>query len=336
MKGDLEQTHNPIERGKRLFLAESSRQPRPSVSRRFSSQLISLLHRFRPSDGAKFIAHRTGAGVHLIHVHDSGRLDFSDGGVIGTSARAIQDWLYRDLKEVAVRHNLPNATARCHILTGHAFEQICKLAGKIHADLIVMSTHGRTGWRRVLLGSTAERVVQHAPCPVLIARQSKTVQKHALKLKKIVVPVDFSDCSVEGLNYAVKLARGFNAELLLLHALHIYHYETPVVVYTVPELNRFAREGVEERMQELVHDTNFGDVKFGTVIKLGRQTGSSARTICHYAEKTSADLIVTSTHGRTGLPHVLIGSVAEKIARCAKTPVLVVPTRQMKHHQFSH
>ncbi len=53
-------------------------------------------------------------------------------------------------------------------------------------------------------------------------------------------------------------------------------------------------------------------------------------------EKTSADLIVTSTHGRTGLPHVLIGSVAEKIARCAKTPVLVVPTRQMKHHQFSH
>ena len=228
MKAGLEQTQSnrarkkTISRGK-LSPAKAIRIETILVPIDFSSSSLQAIR------WAKFIAHRTGAGVHLIHVHDSGRLDFSDGGVIGASAKAIQDWLYRDLKEVAVRHNLPNATARCHILTGHAFEQICKLAGKIHADLIVMSTHGRTGWRRVLLGSTAERVVQHAPCPVLIARQSKAGQKHALKLKKIVVPVDFSDCSVEGLNYAVKLARGFNAELLLLHALHIYHYETPVV-----------------------------------------------------------------------------------------------------------
>ena len=112
---------------------------------------------------------------------------------------------------------------------------------------------------------------------------------------------------MEGLNYAVKLARGFNAELLLLHALHIYHYETPVVVYTLPELNRFAREGAEERMRELVHDTNFGDVKFETVIKLGRQTGSSARTICHYAKKTSADLIVARLMAAPGSRTFLLG-----------------------------
>jgi nucleotide-binding universal stress UspA family protein len=276
---------------------------------------------------AKFVAHRTGADIHLVHVHDFEHSVAGAGRMIGKSAKAIQNWLYRDLKDVAIRHGVPNATARCHILTGHAFQQICKLADKIHADLIVMSTHGRTGWRRVLLGSTAERVVQHSPCPVLIARQSKSSQKRALKLKKIVVPVDFSDCSAEALNYAVNLARGFDAELFLLHALNIYHYETPVVVYTVPELNRFAREGAEEHMRELVRITNFGDVKFETVIRMGRQTGSAARTICHYAENNSADLIVTSTHGRTGLPHVLIGSVAEKIVRCAKTPVLVVPTR---------
>jgi nucleotide-binding universal stress UspA family protein len=285
---------------------------------------------------AKFIARRTGAGIHLVHVHDFEHSVSRNGGTIRTSAKAIQNWLYRDLKDVARRYNVSNATARCHILTGHAFEQICKLAAEIHVDLIVMSTHGRTGWQRVLLGSTAERVVQHAPCPVLIVRQSKTSQKHALKLKKIAVPVDFSDCSVEGLTYALKLARGFGAELLLLHALHIYHYSTPVVVYTVAELNRFAREGAKERMRELARGTNFGGVKVETVIKMGRQTGSSARTICHYAEKISADLIVTSTHGRTGLPHVLIGSVAEQIVRYAKTPVLVVPTRAKQQHHFSH
>ena len=139
---------------------------------------------------------------------------------------------------------------------------------------------------------------------------------------------------MEGLNYALKLARAFDANLSLFHALHVYHYSTPVVVYTVPELNRFAREGAEERMRELVRGTNFGDVKFETVIKVGRQTGSSARTICHYAERTSADLIVTCTHGRTGLPHVLIGSVAEQIVRYAKTPVLVVPARAKQEHHF--
>jgi len=145
MKADLEQTQSnrarkkTISRGK-LSPAKAIRIETILVPIDFSSSSLQAIR------WAKFIAHRTGAGVHLIHVHDSGRLDFSDGGVIGASAKAIQDWLYRDLKEVAVRHNLPNATARCHILTGHAFEQICKLAGKIHADLIVMSTHaGRDG-----------------------------------------------------------------------------------------------------------------------------------------------------------------------------------------------
>jgi universal stress protein A len=129
------------------------------------------------------------------------------------------------------------------------------------------------------------------------------------------------------LNYALKLAPAFGAELLLLHALHVYHYGTPVVVYTVAELNRFTREGAEERMHDLLRDTDFGDVKFETVIRMGRQTGSPAPDICHYAERTSSDLVVTCTHGRTGLPHVLIGSVAEQIIRYAKTPVFVVPMR---------
>jgi nucleotide-binding universal stress UspA family protein len=335
VKADLQQTQS----SRAPKRTASHRKPAPIRAIRIETILVPIdfssasLQTIR---WARFIARRTNAAIHLVHVHDFELSLFGTGGPMRKSAKAIQNCLYRDLKDVAVRHNVPNANARYHILTGHAFQQICELAGKIHADLIVMSTHGRTGWRRVFLGSAAERVVQYAPCPVLIARQSRANQKRALKLKKIVVPIDFSECSAEGLDYALKLARAFGAELSLLHALHIYHYDTPVVVYTVGELNRFAREGAEERMAELVRSTNFGDVEFETLIKMGRQTGSAARTICHYAERTSADLIVTCTHGRTGLPHVLIGSVAEQIVRYAKAPVLVVPAHARQQHHFSH
>ena len=70
--------------------------------------------------------------------------------------------------------------------------------------------------------------------------------------------------------------------------------------------------------------------------KMGRQAGFAARTIYHHAEKTSGNLIVTCTHGRTNLPHVLIGSVAEQIVRDAKTPVLVLPAHAKQEHHFSH
>ena len=91
------------------------------------------------------------------------------------------------------------------------------MASEIQADLIVLSTHGRTGWERALLGSTAERIIRHAPCPVLVARQPRSRRKAEFKLGRIVVPVDFSDCAERGLDYAVELARLFGAELALLN-----------------------------------------------------------------------------------------------------------------------
>lgn len=77
-------------------------------------------------------------------------------------------------------------------------------------------------------------------------------------------------------------------------------------------------------MADFVGGTDFGAVKFETAVKMG----SPAQKVCRYAQKVGADLIVTSTHGRTGLPHIFIGSTAEQIVRYAKSAVLVVPTRE--------
>jgi nucleotide-binding universal stress UspA family protein len=190
--------------------------------------------------------------------------------------------------------------------------------------LIAISTHGRTGWERVLLGSTTERIIRHAPCPVLVVRDTRSSRKKAPKLETVLAPVDFSDCSLKGLNYAVGVAELFRAELVLLNTFQIHHDLPPVVIYSESRLVRWAREVAEVHMRDLVESTDFAGVKFKTEIR----KGPAAQTIDRYAHKIGTDLIVTATHGWTGLPHVLMGSTAEQIVRYAKSPVLVVPTRK--------
>ncbi len=270
---------------------------------------------------AKFIAQRTKASIHLVNVHDFG---YPVAGsltppVIG-SEKEIKEHLHRDLQRLALSQKLPHASFQ--VRTGRPYSQICELAGEIQADLIVVSTHGRTGWERTLLGSTAERVVRHAPCPVLVARPTSR-GKAGLKLQKIVVPTDFSDCASHGLHYAIDLAQLFKASLSLINVTQLHHDLPPVVIYSDAALNRWATEVAESHLADLVKETDFEGVKFETVHK----SGSPARKVCRYAVKEGADLIVTSTHGRSGLSHVLIGSTAEQIIRNAKSPVLVVPTR---------
>ena len=276
-----------------------------------------------PIQWAKFISRRTKASIHFVNVHDFGYpvpMALTPP-VIGSEAE-IKDHLHRDLQVLAISQDVLDASFQIRV--GRAFDQICQVASKIQADLILLATHGRTGWERALLGSTAERIIRHAPCPVLVARQPRSRRKAALKLEGIVVPVDFSDCSVQGLHYAVGLAQLFGAELTVLNVVQLHHDLPPIVVYTHSELSRWAREVAQAHMADLVSTTDFGEVKYETAIKMG----SPAQKICRYAQQTGADLIVTATHGRTGLRHVLMGSTAEQIVRYARSPVLVVPSRE--------
>jgi universal stress protein A len=159
-----------------------------------------------PIQWAKFIAQRTGARIHLVSVHDFGypvATAFTPP-FIGPEAE-LSGEMHTHLEELAAREKLRDAAI--HIRAGRPFDQICQLASEIKADLIVVSTHGRTGWERALLGSTAEKITRHAPCPVLVARARRSPPKTKIALGKIVVPVDFSDCSKKGLRYAIGLAQ---------------------------------------------------------------------------------------------------------------------------------
>ncbi len=147
------------------------------------------------------------AKLHVVHVKE---IDFSIPG----PALLGKDPLISDA-EIAqtVREQIDGATgqsiaATFHGRTGRAFDQICRSARAIEADLIVMSTHGRTGLKRIFLGSNAERVVQHSSSPVLVVRQAEQEllgDGQPLHIQKILVPTDFSGSSTEALDYAVEL-----------------------------------------------------------------------------------------------------------------------------------
>src|SRR5215475_9993339 len=163
--------------------------------------------------------------------------------------------LAEELKSIANKAGL-SSRDQTHLRTGaSAFHEICKLAVKISADLIVMSTHGYTGLKRVFLGSTAERVVQHASCPVFVVRQfGKRATEKKFDYKKVLVPVDFSGCSQRGLEYAIGFANEFGSRIILLHATYLgYIYSAEgTALYDIPGLQKAARKTAERKMRELV------------------------------------------------------------------------------------
>jgi len=162
---------------------------------------------------------------------------------------------------------------------------------------------------------------------VLVSREAKGGAVRKIAFKRIVAPVDFSNSSKEGVNYALKLASRFGAKLFLIHVINWQHHLTSegVVLYDEAGFLKSLRATSEQEMSDFVRKIDSDGVAIETAIK----TGFPDEQICNYAEKKSADLIVTATHGRTGLRHVLIGSTAEHVVRYAKCPVLVVvPTRR--------
>ncbi|MBA3650443.1 MAG: universal stress protein, partial [Chthoniobacterales bacterium] len=95
-----------------------------------------------------------------------------------------------------------------------------------------LSSHGKTGWERALLGSTMEKVVRHSPSSVLVTRPRRSRRKAKLALGKIVVPIDFSDCSERGLQYAIGLAQIFKSQLSLLNVIQLRHDLPPALIYS--------------------------------------------------------------------------------------------------------
>lgn len=209
-----------------------------------------------------------------------------------------------------------------------ASSMILDYADQSQVDLIIMGTHGRQGLSHLMLGSVAENIIRTAKCPVLtIGKASsqgaeQTSKNFEVKIKNILVPIDFSDHSRKSLNYAVELARLYNAKLQLLHIIDTPIYPTFYVV------DQLATTSIASNIKTRVLDNlstllkSVGDEKIDSEIYAIE--GRAAMDIVKFATENNSDLIVIATHGLTGVERFLLGSVTEKVVRIAKSPVFTV------------
>jgi nucleotide-binding universal stress UspA family protein len=271
---------------------------------------------------AKTLAGRFGASLHLVHAFED---PFTTAAFASEAYSTVPLSLRAEmLREVERRlaDRLPEEqkvlfNGTTEILAGAPTRTIVDYSATLGADLIVMGTHGRSGMAHVLLGSVAERVVRLAAAPVV------TIHQAVGPVQRILVPTDFSATADAALDYAHLVAERFGASIQLIHVLDdpfvregfvgdAYITEAPAVRAV---LQREARSRLAHRATERQPRVPVGsEVLFG----------SGAKTIAEYAQQRGGDLIVMGTHGRTGMAHLLLGSVAERLVRIAPCPVLTV------------
>ena len=278
-------------------------------------------------DYAVSIARQFRAAIHLVHVYppDEASSVPGAGHLLFQSAEAVGR-INEELTGIHRKHAPAFRPENCYVRRGRAYDEIVCLAREIDADLIALSTRGHSGLKHLLLGSTAERVVRNAPCPVLVARKRKSkAANESFAIRTILAPTDFSQCSLAGTEYAAFLGRTLRATLRLFHA--TYPYTNYVFVDRAGVRLSGLVEAVQETARQEMAALKQMDFLWGLSVQTEIRPGYAVDEICVAASEPNVDLVVTSTHGRTGLKHALIGSVAEHVVRYAERAVLVVPSR---------
>jgi nucleotide-binding universal stress UspA family protein len=221
---------------------------------------------------------------------------------------------------------------KTHVLAGKIASTILKVADEENCTLIVMSTHGRTGLSRFIMGSVAEKVARGSRVPMLMFRSYRPgvgggaaqTAAEELSFQRILVPTDGSAAARAGIGCAVECARAFSATAVVVHS------EFPFIP-PGPEFENFPTPAPTPSLEDPVTETAaeaFGNA--GVRATRITEIGDPAGVILDQCTATQADLIVMGTHGRSGAPRWMLGSVAERVLRHAQVPVLLVPARKSR------
>jgi len=225
------------------------------------------------------------------------------------------------LDKLVARLEERGVTARSILATGPARETIVAVAAREKASLLVMSSHGRTGLKRWLLGSVAESVARQAPCPVWLVRccqpeelaLNEPWKATAPAISRVLLPLDISERADRAVEFITGLLARNSVTLILLAATNMsFIGHTDAAAEVVKEV----RQALEERAARLRGE--------GWTVEVVVDPETPAEAILDHAAARKVDLIAMSSHGRTGAERWLMGSVAEKVVRHAECPVAIV------------
>lgn len=276
---------------------------------------------------AAFLADWHDAVLHVVNVTGRHRHDYSDKKEnFPLSIDTLTDWLRRpsksvtgtkwpDLNRVSIEQEQVESAVPAQVILDYIDQE--------EIDLVVMGTHGRRGIDRMLFGSVTEEVVRNASSPVLTVRKDAQVTP-SRAVRRILVPVDFSEGSEMAIRHAKEIAQTYGAEIDLLHVVEELAYPTAYGLEPVT----FPTQDIVERVEKQLADLARDEIGYEHVM-IQATVGHPATGILEYVEENEVDLIVIATHGRTGLDRMLLGSVTERVLRRAPTPVFVVkPNRR--------
>ena len=283
-------------------------------------------------DHAMRIARHVDAEVILAHA--GAAVDTADAGLSPESAALIEyERIVAEhavesrarLEELATRARAGGIRASEHEVQGSADTGISEAADQVDAELVVIGTHGRTGLRRLLLGSVAERVVRLCRRHVMVARPSAGRDPSATAggYRRILVPTDFTPRAELALELALELAEP-GCAVELFHAWHLPALTASLVPSRVSESALIpVRASLEAGAREKGNAVIARHTRPGSPITLAIVNDSPAHAIVERA-LTGYDLIVMGGHGRRGLRRLILGSVAEATVRHAPCSVVVV------------
>lgn len=222
----------------------------------------------------------------------------------------IEETLQQRLDETAQEHIDEQYVEKGIIAVGNPAYSIIDTSKDY--DMIVMSTHGRTGFSRLILGSVAEKVLRLSHVPVLVVEEESQLEP----LQRIMVTTDFSDNSATAFPYAKEIAEKTGAQLDLVHILSYDQFEKNQTSDSVIDLRN-------QRL-DLINKEYFHDIETDFSYEVQVSEDSPHEAIRQHNLDNKYNLIVMATVGRTGLDYLMMGSTTANVVRHVKTAVLSV------------
>jgi nucleotide-binding universal stress UspA family protein len=256
---------------------------------------------------------------HIVELwrHPAG--DFAaSAGVYEEYSQALRESGKKQLQEFVENHTPDEIQPERVVQIGVAADSILSFAQLQNADVIVMGTHGRRGFDRLMLGSVTDRVMRTASCPVLAASKPShdsvatgKERGHVHHLSRILFCADFSENSERALQYAISAAAEYDAELTLLHVLE---------GVPGPAQTEEAMAAAAERLDKLIPAEGRKTLKIKTAVRMGKPYAQ----IIQLAQETQIDLVTMGVRGRGALDVAVFGSTTYRVLQLGSCPVLAV------------
>ena len=268
------------------------------------------------------IAFARWSGAHITALHVDALINLANPELLSRVVEQQREWMrlqFRAALDARINVDLVAST-------GAPAQEIIAHAAELPADLIVIGTHGLGGFRHLVLGSVAEKVLRCAPCPVLTV-PPRSVATARLPFEHVLCAIDFSDCSLAALEFAMTTALGSGASLTLAHVLEWPWEEPPPPNFDeLPKAEATALRVYRQRREQdalaRLHALAPEGLHDRCHVRVSH--GRSYVEILRLAGEERADLIVLGVHGRNPVDLALFGSTTNQIVRRATCPVLTL------------